>query len=191
MPHVVCRRCKFRMDLLTVIDDERAKEALTAALKLPPQIGDAVQEYLTLFDTDTRGLTWGRYGAILTALLEDLGRGMVIWKKSSRPAPVALWIECMTQMAAKEWEPGDLPLKNHNYLRSMVYRKADAVEAQAERQREEQRRTDPVKARREQHGQAPEAKATEGAPKPVAELMAEAKAKLRGGLKSPPPTGEG
>lgn len=181
MPHVVCRRCKFRMDLLTVIDDERAKEALAAALKLPPQVGDAVQEYLTLFETDSRGLTWGRYGAILTALLEDLGRGLVTWKKSNRPAPVALWIECMTQMAAKDWEPGALPLKNHHYLRSMVFRKADAAEAKAEAAREAQRRLNPEQARQEQHGKAPETKATEGAPKPMAELMAETKARLRGG----------
>jgi hypothetical protein len=181
MPHVVCRRCKFRMDLLTVIDDERAREAMAAALKLPAQVGDAIQSYLTLFETDSRGLTWGRYGAILTALLDDLGRGVVIWKKATRPASLALWIECMTEMVAKEWEPEGLPLRNHNYLRSMVFRKADAAEAKAEREREEQRRTDPAKARQEQHGRSTEAKTVDGAPRPVADVLAEAKQRLKGG----------
>jgi hypothetical protein len=170
MPHVVCRRCKFKMDLLTVIDDDRARAALAAALKLPHQVSDVIQGYMTLFETDSRGLTWARYGAILTALLEDLGRGLVVWKNATRPAPLALWVECMQTMTAME--ELTLPLKNHHYLRAMVFRKAEAIEAQAEAQREEQRRLNPEKARQEAHGAAASTVQRDGAPKSVAERLA-------------------
>jgi nucleotide-binding universal stress UspA family protein len=170
MPHVVCRRCKFRMDLLTVIDDDRARAALAAALKLPHQVSDVIQGYMTLFETDSRGLTWARYGAILTALLEDLGRGLVVWKKATRPAPLALWVECMQAMTAME--ELSLPLKNHHYLRAMVFRKAEAAEALAEAQREEQRRLNPAQARQEAHGTVVPTVQRDGAPKSVAEHLA-------------------
>jgi hypothetical protein len=189
MPDVICDRCGFRKDLLAAISDDAARQAIAQALRLPAPLADATLRYMALFESAGRGLTWPRYAKILESLVNLMGAGTVRWKGNHRVAAPALWAECLREMV--EHTTLELPLKNHNYLVAMVYRKADAVEAQAERQREEQRRTDPAKARQEQHGKAPEAKATEGAPKPVAELMAEAKAKLRGGLKSPPPTGEG
>jgi hypothetical protein len=177
MPAIVCRRCHFKMDLLTVIDDGRARDALAAAMRLPAGVGETVQAYLALFESDARGLTWARYGAILESLVKLLAEPLVEWKGNRRPVHLGTWVACMQQMTAGAADL-ELPVKNHNYLRAMVYRQADRAEAQAEAQRIEQARAKPRPAA------MPPADGAEGTgarPKPVAEHLA----KLAPGLRRP------
>jgi hypothetical protein len=178
MPAIVCRRCKFRMDLLTVIDDAQARDALAAAMRLPSGVGDTVQSYLALFETDTRGLTWARYGAILADLVKLLAGGSVEWKGNRRQATLGLWVEAMQTMTAMD--DLALPVKNHGYLRAMVYRKADARDAKAETAREQLRQRHPAAARAAEHGAPVAAAQPQDGPRSAAAFAAAAREKLEG-----------
>lgn len=105
---------------------------------LPPEVGKVSLAYLALFRPPQRALSWRKSLKILNDLAALIAPGHIqIQGKPARPCPPVLWAMAMEQMAGRT----DLqrPMKNHNYLRQIVWQLADQADAgreQAQRRAE-------------------------------------------------------
>jgi len=115
---------------------------VAARAALPGDMADVVLAYLALFRPAKNGLSWSRARKVLATLDEIIRRGHIsVDRKPARPCPPAIWAEGL--LAVRErFEAGALttPLKNHNYLRAVVYDLAERADAKNETEREHQRR---------------------------------------------------
>lgn len=112
---------------------------------MPDGMGQHVLRYLGLFRKPgaPRGLPWPKALRLSTELADMVRAGDISWKSGlCRSATPAMWMEGMLEIMDRA-QAGKLtlPLESHGYLRSIVYGLADKVEAESERQIEEQRRS--------------------------------------------------
>ena len=135
---LTCPSCGATASAAAWENDMAARETLQAMLALPAPVGKAILGYMGLFRPVQRALSWRKAKRIVDDLAALIAPGHVqLQGKPARPCPPVLWAMAMEQMA---WR-GDLqrPMKNHNYLRQIVWQLADQADAgreQAQRRAE-------------------------------------------------------
>ncbi len=138
---LVCPSCGAVHSAEAWRNDPAARNCLVRAAGLPGPVADQVLGYLALFrPSPQRGLQWGRTLRLLTDLEEQMRCGHIQQThKVARPAGPHIWGQAMAKMI--DQPPGKLPLKNHNYLRAIVYDLADEADRVMETARNRTERT--------------------------------------------------
>ncbi len=144
----ICPACSYRGDLEGFLVEVEARRAIASVAALDPAVGRVLPAYLRLFSSGKRGIQLRRAVKLIDELVVLIEAGGVCRDERvgvRRPATPAMWAQGIERMLA---EPPSGPLQNHHYLRAVVFGLADQVDAQAERQREEDaragRRTEPA-----------------------------------------------
>lgn len=136
-----CPSCGFSGEIEAFLIEPEAKRAIARVAALEPAIGKLVGPYLRLFANGKRGVQLRRAVALIDELAALVDAGEVCRDERvgvRRPASPAMWAAGMEQMIG---QPPSGPLKNHHYLRAIVFGLADSADAQAERAREQNART--------------------------------------------------
>lgn len=135
-----CPSCGFSGEIEAFLVDPEARRAIARVAALEPAIGKLVGPYLRLFANGKRGVQLRRAVALIDELAALIDTGEVCRDERvgvRRPASPAMWAAGMDQMIG---QPPSGPLKNHHYLRAIVFGLADSADAQAERAREQNAR---------------------------------------------------
>lgn len=135
-----CPSCGFSGEIEAFLVDPEARRAIARVAALEPAIGKLVGPYLRLFANGKRGVQLRRAVALIDELAALVDAGEVCRDERvgvRRPASPTMWATGMEQMIG---QPPSGPLKNHHYLRAIVFGLADSADAQAERAREQSAR---------------------------------------------------
>lgn len=183
---LVCPSCGATHSAEAWENDMNARKAFAARAALPIEVSAHLLPYLALFRPDKRALSWSRSLKVMQELAALIAPGWVqVQGKPARECPPAIWAAGMAQMVERS-ATLQRPLKNHNYLRQVVWQLADQADAGRERtqhhevvsgeQRARRQRGDDedpfLKAYKEKHGALP------GVPAEVAESLAALKRRL-------------
>lgn len=136
--HVTCPSCNDSFPIVAGFLEGDGKRFGMALAGMEPALGRAVVEYLALFTPTKQKLRLARAVKLVTALDALVREGTVCRDERGgvrRPATAAHWVAGIEQMLEQRARL-TLPLANHHYLRAIVYGLADQADAQAERQRE-------------------------------------------------------
>lgn len=134
-----CIICGYRAPLSSFISAAGNGELLPEYIKLPQVVQQPFYRYLALFrpksgcacsDSKIIRLTREMVALVQTGYVAQQG-------KVDRPCPPALWAMGMERML-EQAATLTLPMKNHNYLRSIVWQLADQVDAGRERSQHQQ-----------------------------------------------------
>lgn len=113
--------------------------------ELPTTVAAEIPAYLALFKPATRAMDKRREVRILADLARMVREGAIQYKGAPvRPASPEMWAEAMREMGNRRL---DLPMKNHNYLCSIVYALADAADRKREVEKNRAERTGAATAR--------------------------------------------
>lgn len=170
LPNVTCPNCNTAGSLDLFLGHQAASEALRALATLHPsgtRLQSAAMRYVGLFAPRKQQMRMDRVAGLLRELQGLLASGRVEWEGATYAAPLDYWIGGMEAMLARR-DAGklDLPIENHNYLRSVVAGAADKAEAQAEAQAE-RHREDTAAGRTPLPGSRPAAPSSSPAPAPA------------------------
>ncbi len=131
-----CPSCGFSGEIEAFLVDPEARRAIARVAALDATIGKLIGPYLRLFANGKRGVQLRRAVALIDGLVALVEAGEVCRDERvgvRRPASPTMWAAGMEQMIS---QPPNGPLKNHHYLRAIVFGLADQADAQAERQHE-------------------------------------------------------
>lgn len=131
-----CPSCGFSGEIEAFLVDPEARRAIARVAALDATIGKLIGPYLRLFANGKRGVQLRRAVALIDGLVALVEAGEVCRDERvgvRRPASPTMWAAGMEQMIS---QPPNGPLKNHRYLRAIVFGLADQADAQAERQHE-------------------------------------------------------
>ena len=132
---LVCPCCGATASAEAWANDAEAREALALACGLPEPVVRRVLSYLGLFRPAGQALRWQRAARLIATLADLASSGHVqVQGKPARPCGPEIWAAGMEQMGAQR-ERLSLPLKNHNYLRQVVWQLADQADAARESER--------------------------------------------------------
>ena len=136
-----CPRCAFKAPVSCFVDAAESGLLLQAFSELPHEVQKPFLKYLSLFKPLTGCAIQPTKAERLTRELVALVvKGFVSEKgKPDRPCIPVFWVMAMERMQELAGTL-DLPMKNHNYLRSIVYKLAN----QADSQREQQQRQEEI-----------------------------------------------
>ena len=139
---IACPVCNSELSLehlLGHLDDEQAFARLVA-LSVPS--AHLVVRYIGLFTPEKQRLTLRKKVRLIQQLLPDLQREAITHKGRDWPAPLANWGRGIEQMLATRAAGRlDLPMTGHGYLYAVIAGMADKVEALAEREAEQVKRS--------------------------------------------------
>ena len=136
--------CGTELDVGVLFAHETDQRALArlAAVSIP--LGALVMQYVALFTPPKTRLTAAKKIKLLLQLLPDLERQAITHKGRDWSVPLDAWALAFDQMlASRDAGRLELPMKGHGYLYTTLAGMADKHEAQAEQQREADRRTAP------------------------------------------------
>lgn len=121
-----CPDCGARAPITHFLSEQKYKEAVVAALKLPAPLSELVLPYMGLFaPTSGRAIRADKLSRVVTELAELIGSAEVTRQGTSYTAPVELWRQGLESvLAAREADRLSLPLSNNNYLCEIVWRTA-------------------------------------------------------------------
>lgn len=128
------------MSLDVLIANESAREAVMAALEVPPPLGKLLLQYVGLFRPTKYALGFDRVASLLNELLPMLKENVIERNGITYPAPLPYWREAIEQMLAAR-ERLVLPLKSHGYLLEIIAGIASKTAGKAEARREEKLQT--------------------------------------------------
>lgn len=174
-----CPCCGAENSLDALVANEAAREALSKALAMSP-LGQSLLKYLALHRPPKRALSWDRVANLLGDLQPMIEAKSIRWEGRDWPAPPDAWASAVAVLLDMR-SAGKLtrPLDNHNLLKSVIARRANATEARAEAALEEQRRINPDRARQQAYSGEPlSTSAISG--QPPDERTRKLKEKLRG-----------
>ena len=181
LPLIPCPVCNSQIPIEVWMAHTGARQAIVALAELHPgwRLGAVSLRYLALFAPEKRTLTLDRVADILVELGTLIRPARVEWKGRTWAAPVETWVQAMEEMIVSPTLKR--PLKNHNYLRSVVAGLCDADDATGERGRHQRGgRSTQVAASNAHKDFPPEpAKPTHNR-EAAAQAIAEAKATLKG-----------
>lgn len=136
MPHDGrCHRCGYKAPITCFLDDAQFGPFLALFADLPHEVQKPYLRYLSLF-RPASGCTLqpSKSERLTRELLALVGKGYVSQQgKVDRPCPPSLWVLGMERML-EQAASLTLPMKNHNYLRTIVYQMADQADARNEQQ---------------------------------------------------------
>lgn len=130
---ISCPACGAEMTLDVLVAHEGAREAVLTALQLPAPIGKLLMQYLAMFRSGKRQLSWERVGTILGELRGPIERAQIERNGRAWPAPLDYWkaaLEHMVQL--RDAGKLQLPLKTHGYLLEVIAGMGNKAEAKAE-----------------------------------------------------------
>lgn len=136
-----CPSCGAEMTLDVLLAHQAARDALLVALKLPPALAKPLLQYLSMFRTPRRQLSWDRFATLLTELQAPIAAAQVERRGRTWPAPIEYWVAALEQMVQlRDQGKLQLPLKSHGYLLEVIAGMTDKLEAEAEAKEEARRR---------------------------------------------------
>jgi hypothetical protein len=143
---VSCLACNAELSLDVLLANEDARAAMARLAQASVPLGSLVLRYLALFRPVKRRLSIDRMTALLLELLPDIERKAVTRKGREWDADLECWRAALeTMLAYRDAGKLTLPLASHAYLHEVIVGFSEKIEAQAERDREAQRRaTRPV-----------------------------------------------
>ncbi len=127
---LVCPCCGGVFSLEAAENDASVRQFNAVLCRLPHHVQHHTARYLGLFRRGDRGLAWPRALRLITELQDLVAPGTVhVDGGETRPAPAQLWAEAMEETLGA----GVKELKNHNYLRKVVWARARELVAKHER----------------------------------------------------------
>ena len=143
-----CPACHAESSLETFMAADAARAALVRALRFPAPLATLTIQYLSMFRSERKYLSFDRVETLLAELFVMVDAGQVTLNHSTRAAPLEHWRQCLEQMVelrsrAQETPPQGnlrLPLKTHGYLVAMVFAMGEKAAAKVEQQHEQQAR---------------------------------------------------
>lgn len=134
---LVCPCCGGVFSLEAAENDASVRQFNAVLCRLPHQVQHHAARYLGLFRKGDRGLAWQRALRLITELQALVAPGTVqVDGGETRPAPAQLWAEAMEETL----ESGVRELKNHNYLRKVVWARVRDLAAKQERNKDSARK---------------------------------------------------
>lgn len=138
---ITCPACNAAYSLEAALALDAGRAALLAALRMPAPLAMLLAQYLGLFRSKGRKLSFDRTDRLLTELQPFFDREIVTRNGVTRQCPLALWQQALERMLEqRNADKLTLPLKTHGYLLEIAFGLADSVDAKAERAVEESRR---------------------------------------------------
>jgi hypothetical protein len=129
----VCPACGASFALEQALTDGEARQALAAALAVPPEIGARLVRYLGLHAPAGKRVQWGKLTRLLGELTERLSAAQVTRRGVTYAAPLGLWAQAMDEvLAARDAGTLTLPLDGHGYLDEVCWRLAAKGAGKAE-----------------------------------------------------------
>ena len=114
-------------------NDVIIREAVRFVTSLPDPIPKVILSYLSLFRPGRRALSWKKVLRLSGELATLVAAGHIqVQGKVARTCTPHHWAAGMEQMVDRR-QTLSLPLKNHNYLRQVVWQLADQDDAARER----------------------------------------------------------
>jgi len=145
---LTCPSCGATASACAWENDIAARETMQAIIDLPTPVAKTCLGYLSLFRPNKRALTWKKAKTLILELSALIAPGHIqVQGKPARTCPPQLWAMAMAQMVDRAASL-QRPLKNHNYLRQIVYQLADQADAKQEQQVRQAEQTGATKIRR-------------------------------------------
>lgn len=145
---LTCPSCGATASACAWENDIAAREAMQAIIDLPTPVAKVCLGYLSLFRPNKRALTWKKAKTLILELSALIAPGHIqVQGKPARHCPPQVWAMAMAQMVDRAASL-QRPLKNHNYLRQIVWQLADQADAKQEQQLRQAEQTGATKIRR-------------------------------------------
>lgn len=118
-----CPACGTKGPVSAFLAEAEYKEALIAALRMPPQISSSVILYIGLFaPTSGRAIGANKLNRVITELVDLITSAEVTCNRVTHRAPVELWGEALEAVfQARDAGTLNLPLDDHRYLSKIVW----------------------------------------------------------------------
>ena len=135
-----CPSCGHAASILDFANEEAARQCVYLAADLPKPLGKLLMRYIGLFRPATRSLSWERTLKLMQQLKSDIDQGRIQYNGRIWPAPDGLWHKALNTMIKQaDQQKLQLPLKNHNYLYTIISSEQNGVETRDEQKIEEKR----------------------------------------------------
>ena len=146
---LVCPCCGATASAESWENDMEARKTIQAIVALPREVALESLFYLGLFRPAQRALSWKAALRIVQELSVLVASGHVqVAKRPARPCPPEAWAAGMRQMVAQR-DTLTRPMKNHNYLRQIVWQLADKIDAELEARYNQEERSGNARAERQ------------------------------------------
>ena len=168
-----CPNCGHAASILDFANEEAARQCVYLAADLPKPLGKLLMRYIGLFRPATRSLSWERTLKLMQQLKSDIDQGRIQYNGRIWPAPDGLWHKALNTMIDQaDQQKLQLPLKNHNYLYTIISSEQNSAEARAEQKIEEKRQ-------QAKHRETPKQPAVEAHPQITKEVGSQTLAAIR------------
>lgn len=112
-----CPACGATTSLDALLGHSEASQAFLAAINLVGDLAKPMIQYLGMFRSDSRDLTFDRASKLLNELAADINAKQIKRGHHFYPAPKAAWIWAInTIIERRDQGKLQLPFKNHGYL---------------------------------------------------------------------------
>jgi hypothetical protein len=156
---LICPSCGATHSADAFNNDAAMRDVVAAISQLPGPVASRALGYLALFRPGKSALSWKRAGSLLRGLSELVKSPTICASGASSPARAnspAFWAQGMDTIT--ERRPQTLPLKNHNYLRAVVYDIANQADKDSEKYKNASERNHSLRPKQgpDQRNAAPE-----------------------------------
>lgn len=145
----VCPECGAKFSLHAALNDARSRQALGAALSFDRRLADPILVYVDLFSPAERAMRADKLCRVLTELADMMNSGNITQNSAIIPVTFEGW-RAGLETVAEQRSKLQLPLNNHNYLKSVIANHYKRQQGVAEQKQEDAARNRPRKA---QHSQ--------------------------------------
>lgn len=128
---LTCPACGAVISLDVALGHEGAREAVMLAMRLPPQIGKLLVQYVGLFRPPKRQLSMDRLASLLGELLPMIESARIERGGRSHIAIQDYWVMGLTDVINRR-DTLTLPLKSHGYLLEIIAGYSAKADAKAE-----------------------------------------------------------
>ena len=112
-----CPACGATTSLDALLGHSEASRAFVAAINLVGDLAKPIIQYLGMFRSENRDLTFERASKLLNELAADINANQIKRGHHFHPAPKAAWIWAInTIIERRDQGKLQLPFKNHGYL---------------------------------------------------------------------------
>lgn len=116
-----CPACGATTSLDALLGHSEASQAFLAAINLVGDLAKPMIQYLGMFRSDSRDLTFDRASKLLNELAADINAKQIKRGHHFYPAPRAAWVWAInTIIERRDQGKLQLPFKNHGYLYEVI-----------------------------------------------------------------------